>query len=140
MHYIDNEGKDFTPDTWDEGIFAYDYWNDNSLTTTVSLGDNVTYISKYMFSCVRMTGCWIPKNVTKIDEGAFYYCKQLKSLSLGGTTPPALGEDVFKDCDAFYQINVPYRYQETYKAHSQWKEVIEDHELNVYYWAGSQSL
>lgn len=142
MHYIDDEGNDFTPDTWDEGIFAYDYWDDDdlNLTTTVKLGDNVTYISKFMFSCVRMTGCWIPKNVTMIDEGAFYYCRQLQSLSLGCTTPPALGEDVFEDCDAFYQINVPYRYQDTYKAHLQWKKVIEAHELNVYYWAGSESL
>ena len=120
--YTDKNGATFTPDQWDEGLFANDHYHVTSLKTTVTLGSNVKTISPWMFSGVRMEEITIPSSVTSIEKEAFLDCRILNRVICEGINPPALGADVFKSCDKFGNatITVPAGYAETYRTAPGW--------------------
>ena len=92
---------------WDMGIFTNKHYDDDDLTTTVTLGSNVKTIWPWMFSCVRMQNVTIPASVTSIGKEAFSYCYILTEVTCEGTTAPTLGEDAFYDSDKLEHIYVP---------------------------------
>lgn len=92
---------------WDEGIFAYSYYDDSNLTTEVILGENVKTISDYMFSGARVQRLNIPGNITSIGYRAFYDCRILEHVKCFGWTAPTLGDEVFLSCDLLSAIAVP---------------------------------
>ena len=113
--YKDKNGNDFTPDDWEEGIFANQHYDNIGLTTTVTVGSKVKTISDYMFSGVRLKELWIPTNISSIGDYAFYDCRVLGGITLGHHTPPTLGEGVFDSCDVMWYISVPEGTADTYK-------------------------
>lgn len=94
-------------DAWDMGIFTNKHYDDDDLTTTVTLGANVKTIWPWMFSCVRMQNVTIPASVTSIGKEAFSYCYILTEVTCEGTTPPTLGENVFYKSSELERISVP---------------------------------
>ena len=113
-------------DTWDEGIFATQMYKDNDPTVTVTIGENVKTISKWMFSRVRMQSVEIPASVTSIGEEAFYWCRLLSHVTCKGSTAPTLGSNVFKDCNQMKagSITIPSgslsSYQSKWSKYSSW--------------------
>ena len=103
--YKDKNGNDFTPDGWEEGIFA----NKHDNFTSINLGGSLRNILPYMFSRSETSGVWIPHTIKSIGAKAFTNCDNLSTLTLGydGTTVfPTIGEKVFEDCDKTVKIKV----------------------------------
>ena len=103
--YKDKNGNDFTPDGWEEGVFA----NKHDNFTSINLGGNLRNILPYMFSHSETSGVWIPHTIKSIGAKAFTNCDNLSTLTLGydGTTVfPTIGEKVFEDCDKTVKIKV----------------------------------
>lgn len=128
IKYKDMYGNPFTPDGWEEGIFANKFYDEDDLTTNVSLGVYVETISDYMFSGVRVRAIWIPKNITSIGKMAFAYCYVLNGITCNHTTPPALGDDAFYKCGVdldggkMWYINVLSGYAEIFKTTGNWAD------------------
>ena len=94
-------------DAWDMGVFTNKHYKDKSLTTTVTIGSNVTKILDWMFCCVRMQSVEIPASVTSIGKQAFAWDYILEKVTCKGNTAPTLGADVFEDCDELGSITIP---------------------------------
>ncbi|MBO7323739.1 MAG: leucine-rich repeat domain-containing protein, partial [Bacteroidales bacterium] len=93
--YKDKDGNAFTPDEWDEGIFANKYCGSNDLTTEVTIGSSVRTIHPWMFSRVRLKEITIPSNVQSVGKYAFEDCPVLTTASIDAY---AVGEGVFYNC------------------------------------------
>ena len=131
--YKDQNGNDFTPDSWEEGIFANKHYGNDGLTTTVSVGNMVMTISDYMFSGVRLTALWIPTSVSSIGDYAFYDCRVLGGITLGHHTPPTLGEGAFDSCDVMWYISVPKGTADTYKDTDNWSDWVNYNDKDIYH-------
>ena len=68
-------------DAADEGIFSCVDYDENYLTTTLEIGNNVTKILPYMFASSAITSITIPANVTEIGNYAFYKCTKLSKVT-----------------------------------------------------------
>ncbi len=70
--------------------------------------NNVQNIASYAFSgCTSLNNVVIPPTVTNIGVQVFYGCSSLSNVLCRPYYAPALGTDVFTDCDAGLQICVP---------------------------------
>jgi hypothetical protein len=103
LNYVDVRGDAFTPDEWDEGIFANSHYDDGNLITSVTLGGNLITISPWMFSGVRVQHITIPSAVTSVGKYAFEDCRALKTVSLGAAT---VGVGVFEDCEILASVTI----------------------------------
>lgn len=79
-----------------------------SSLTDIILHDNITKIEKYCFeSCYKLRSIKIPKNLTTIENNAFYFCTGLKNQSI--ILPDSLttlGSSVFTGSD-IASIEIP---------------------------------
>lgn len=114
------EGEPFTPNYWDEGVFASDYYDLEELETTVTISNNVTTLSKWMFSGARMREVTIPASVKNIEDKVFYDCRILNTVTCKSTSPATLGTNVFDSCDVFEYIYVPSTAESAYKSAQGW--------------------
>ena len=90
--------------------------------TTLTLGNSVTNIGAYAFyGCYCLSSINIPNSVTSIGEQAFAYCAAYDTVRVTclAMTPPALGEDVFYECDN-PTLFVPCEALSDYQVHEQW--------------------
>lgn len=110
-----NYDEAFTPDTWDEGVFAPKHYDDETVETTVTIGNNVTTLSEYMFCRARMREVTIPASVKTIEDNVFYDCCILKKVTSKSTSPATLGYYVFDSCDVLEYIYVPSTAVSDYK-------------------------
>ncbi len=87
--------------------------------TNVELS-NVQNIASYAFSgCTSLNNVVIPPTVTNIGVQVFYGCLSLSNVLCRPYHAPALGTDVFTECDARLQICVPAL--GTYQNETNWK-------------------
>jgi hypothetical protein len=117
---IDQTGEIFTADAWDKGVFANKFYNDNSITTSLSIGPKVIMINNYMFSRVRMRYFYIYPSVMMIGHCAFSDCSLLEGFSCNHTTPPALSAFAFENSKNIYFIKVPEEAIDTFKSAPNW--------------------
>lgn len=90
-----------------------------------SIPDDVESIApSAMKYCTNLQKLTIPASVTEIGDYAFYNSSSLRSISFQGTTPPALGKDVFLDVDSLFKIYVPAEAVEAYKASTDWRPYV----------------
>ena len=131
---IDQTGEIFTADAWDKGVFANKFYNDNSITTSLSIGPKVIMINDYMFSRVRMRYFYIYPSVLMIGHCAFSDCSLLEGLSCNHTTPPALSAFAFENCKNIYFIKVPEEAIDTFKNAPNWSAFNRDNRYgqNIY--------
>ena len=118
-YVMDANNKPFTPDEWDEGVFA----NEHDVLTTINLNANLTKILPYMFSRTEAANVWIPHTVTSIGDKAFSECKNLLGVTMGydGTTEfPSIGTYVFESCEKFYYIKVRKSQLKKFQDSTQW--------------------
>ena len=60
-----------------------------------------------MFYKTGLQNINIPAGVTSIEEGAFWKCDKLESITFEGRTAPVLDGDVFFECTVLTVVNVP---------------------------------
>lgn len=118
-YVMDANNKPFTPDEWDEGVFA----NEHDELTSINLNANLTKILPYMFSRTEAANVWIPHTVTSIGDKAFSECENLLGVTMGydGTTEfPSIGTYVFESCEKFYYIKVRKSQLKKFQNSTQW--------------------
>ncbi|MBR2976461.1 MAG: leucine-rich repeat domain-containing protein, partial [Alistipes sp.] len=99
-----------------------------SSLTSVTIPVSVTTIEDDAFYyCSSLTSVTIGNSVTTIGISAFYNCTSLTSVYCKATTPPSLGDYVFKYYDDGYvnigcPIYVPAESVKAYKAVSGWSD------------------
>jgi hypothetical protein len=77
--YNDNYSE--SCDSWDEGAFSNEYYDDDvEWTTDLILGSNVTTILKYMFAGTRIQQLHIPETVENIGLKVIENCKKLNAI------------------------------------------------------------
>ena len=77
--YNDNYAE--SCDSWDEGAFSNEYYDDNvEWTTDLILGPNVTTILKYMFAGTRIQQLHIPETVENIGVNVIENNKKLNAI------------------------------------------------------------
>ena len=92
-------------DTPSEGLFG-----GMPTLTSVTLGDQVKTLQKWMFAGTGITALEIPSNVTEIEDFAFYNCTALEDLRFEySATPLTLGfQDWSDELGPFYQSPLKY--------------------------------
>ena len=70
----------------------------------------------------KLTSIVIPASVETIGDEAFGGCDDLVSITCKATTPPALGDDVFRWVDKSIPVYVPAESVELYRFADEWKE------------------
>jgi hypothetical protein len=92
------------------------------LTEYIFPADVKEIAASSMKYCIRLESVTIPVTVDRIGDYAFYNCTGLRSITLKGTNPPALGTDVFLDVDKSFVIRVPSAAISAYVKADGWKE------------------
>ena len=83
--------------------------------TSINIPNGVTTIALYAFCrCTSLPSISLPSTVTVINDGAFQDCTGLTSITVEATTPPALGDGVFRNVPADIPVYVPCGYYEAY--------------------------
>ena len=98
------------------GRVCDEYYNDNTITSVVMTGDDLTWISAAAFNgLTALTTVTVPATVTSINSAAFAECTALTSLTFLGTTPPAMTANVLQDSCEDMIIYVPEESVDAYK-------------------------
>ena len=93
-----------------------------STITSAVIGDCVTQINSYAFTgCRLLTNVVIGSGVTYIGHSVFQQCTNLTSFTIYASTPPRIGEEVFRYVSNF-TIYVPSESVALYKSTSGWDE------------------
>ena len=92
--------------------------------TSAVIPEGVDTIVGWTFSwCEKLASVTLPSSVKAIGYSAFSGCKNLKSLTIGAKTPPAIDENVFGDVPvANITLTVPKGAKAAYAAAPVWKE------------------
>lgn len=96
----------------------------NRSLESVSLPDGVKEIGGYALAdCSAISSLTIPAGVDAIGDEAFRNCNGLSEIKAEPTTPPALGEDVWKNLDkSGIELEVPTGSENLYKSADQWRD------------------
>lgn len=73
---------------------------------TIEIPDNVNKIEQYAFSETGLTSVTVPKNIKIINEGVFWNCKYLKTVTFNGGVE-SIGASAFADCIRLTSITIP---------------------------------
>ena len=83
----------------------------------------VTKIGDEVFSnCTNLTEVIFPSTITEIGEYAFYYSRDLTSITCYASTPPAMGENAFGTADKTIPVYVPANALSSYQSNADWSE------------------
>ena len=83
----------------------------------------LTYNSTAFQGCTDLESVVIPSTITSIGENTFKNCKNLKTITLGGTTPPTLDPNAFSGINTKnLVIKVPCESVNEYKNASGWSK------------------
>ena len=112
--------------------YGYSPFRRLSRLTSVTIGDNVTSIGKYMFmSCSKLERIVIGKNVAAIEASALENCKNITSIYLAGTIPPTVDKYNFENINYSNAIlYVPKGTLDQYKTSNVWKDFWDIKEYN----------
>lgn len=87
----------------------------------VILPSSIKRIGNYAFSaCTSLHSIIIPENIKNISDGAFYQCSELEALYIKASTPPTMGDMLFKDANPNVIIYVPASLKEQFKNSESW--------------------
>lgn len=75
-------------------------------------------------NCTKLRRVYLGNNISDIGDYAFYRCGSLNAVRITATTPPALGRDVFTDCNENLKIYVPSNSVIAYR--DAWREQIDN--------------
>ena len=109
---------------------GYNTETGEELPINIILPQNLTKIGNSCFEGALIKQITIPDTVTEIGERAFFFCRQLESITCLAATPPALGTDALNTDTAGFPIKVPAASVAAYKAATNWSSYA-DHIVGV---------
>ena len=124
--------RNLTTITVDTNNTVYDSRdNSNSIIETASntltngcngtvIPSTVVAIGRDAFGSLSFTNFTIPASVSSIGNEAFYYCRNLSTLTVLATVPPSLGNRVFDYVPNNIRVIVPCESEAAYRADSGW--------------------
>lgn len=86
----------------------------------ISLPEGIVSIGEDAFRATGLSSVILPKTLKVIGDNAFNNCISLKTVTSHPITPPALGQDAFKDIHSDALIKVPSTSLNAYKTASEW--------------------
>lgn len=124
--------RNLTTITVDTNNTVYDSRdNSNSIIETASntltngcngtvIPSTIVAIGRDAFGSLSFTNFTIPASVSSIGNNAFYYCRNLSTLTVLATVPPSLGNRVFDYVPNNIRVIVPCGSEAAYRADSGW--------------------
>ena len=73
--------------------------------SSVTLGDQVEYLTDWMFAYAPITSIEIPNSVTSIGELTFYDCEKLTSVTIPSSVT-SVGDEAFKECSSLQSVTI----------------------------------
>ena len=73
--------------------------------TSVTLGDQVEYLSDWMFAYAPITSIEIPNSVTSIGKLTFYDCEELTSVTIPSSVT-SVGYEAFRECSKLQSVTI----------------------------------
>lgn len=90
---------------------------------SITIPDTIYTIGSTAFlNCTNLTSVTFGERVSQIKNEAFSGCTRLASITCKTTTPPTLGNDVFKNVSRSIPVYVPFESVETYRNTILWEE------------------
>ena len=84
----------------------------NTSLKSISLGEGITVLPKYVFSNLTKLGSInLPDSLTNIEEYAFYGCSGLTSITIPDSVT-SIGDGAFSDCEGLTSIHIGAGIQE----------------------------
>ena len=91
-------------DGWDSILVCY-----QGTEEAVTIPDHVTIIGKDAFKKCKITRIVIPKSVRRIEDGAFFGCRDLTQLVFSDPhCSVSIGHKSFYGCHSLTELTLPY--------------------------------
>ena len=74
---------------------------------TITLLDGMTWIPDYAFTQTDIENINIPASVVSLGQGAFWYCKDLKTITFDGNNISEIPDMFLSGCDSLEDIIIP---------------------------------
>ena len=110
--YLVGEGEMRGPmtsaETWDGSTYiGYPWYALRDSINRIEIGEGITSISEDAFwNQTKAASVFLPKSLTKIEEGAFSCCRSLREITIPeGVT--SIGKQAFYDCDELKTVTFP---------------------------------
>lgn len=98
--------------------------SEDKIVENLIIPDGVTTIESMAFAYTHIRAVSIPSSVTSIGEYAFEQCNFLSTVRVERATPPATGNQVFRDCP-ITKLYVPSGCTAAYQADYPWNDMGE---------------
>ena len=87
-----------------ESIAQYAFWN--SALMSIQLPESLRSIGVRSFADTKLQSITLPGSLQMIPEGAFYHCKELKTVIIKDGVR-TLGKDAFRSCPSLETVEIP---------------------------------
>lgn len=99
--------------------------------TEINLPDTITAIGMRAYEKSGLVNAYLPENIRSIEQGAFYDCKNLKSVVIDGYIG-SIPDKAFEDCEALESVKVNHNISSIGKEAFSFCKSLTDVDIHLY--------